>query len=135
MNHSRIKQSATAIAICASVAAVVGIATGAAAPSKSGSGSNSNRAVPFAAPIGPPPGGPLGGVIVGHSAGAKFHGARPFGGPPVHSEMVVPNKAGDGFETITQDSGTVKSVSGNQSDDRRGHREGDLQDRDPRHPQ
>jgi hypothetical protein len=35
-----------------------------------------------------------------------------IGGPPVHGVEVVPNKAGDGFETVTHDSGTVKSVSG-----------------------
>ena len=31
---------------------------------------------------------------------------------PVHAVQVVPNKAGDGFDTVTEDSGTVKSVSG-----------------------
>jgi hypothetical protein len=35
-----------------------------------------------------------------------------FGGAPVHSVQIVANKAGDGFDTVTQDSGTVKSVSG-----------------------
>jgi hypothetical protein len=34
------------------------------------------------------------------------------GGPPVHAVQIVPNKAGDGFDTVTQDSGTVKSLSG-----------------------
>jgi hypothetical protein len=33
-------------------------------------------------------------------------------GPPVHAVEIVPNKAGDGFDTVTQDSGTAKSVSG-----------------------
>ena len=36
------------------------------------------------------------------------------GGPPVHSESVVPNEDGDGFETVTSDSGKVKSVSGSE---------------------
>jgi len=36
------------------------------------------------------------------------------GGPVVHGEVVVPNQAGNGFETVTLDSGTVKSVSGDQ---------------------
>lgn len=36
------------------------------------------------------------------------------GGPPVHSEAVVPNRAGDKFITVTTDAGTVKSVSGDQ---------------------
>jgi len=40
-----------------------------------------------------------------------FHGGP--GGPGVHSETVVPNKAGDGFITVTSDAGTVKSISGN----------------------
>ena len=41
-------------------------------------------------------------------------GPGPLGGPPVHSEMVVPNKAGDGFITVTGDDGKVNSVSGSQ---------------------
>jgi hypothetical protein len=36
------------------------------------------------------------------------------GGPPVHAEAVVLNKAGTGFVTVTEDAGTVKSVSGDQ---------------------
>jgi hypothetical protein len=36
------------------------------------------------------------------------------GGPPVHAEAVVLNRAGTGFVTVTEDSGTVKSVSGDQ---------------------
>ena len=36
------------------------------------------------------------------------------GGPPVHAEAVVLNKAGTGFVTVTEDNGTVKSVSGDQ---------------------
>jgi hypothetical protein len=36
------------------------------------------------------------------------------GGPPVHAEVVVLNKAKDGFITVTNDSGTVESVSGDQ---------------------
>jgi len=34
------------------------------------------------------------------------------GGPAIHSVSVVVNKAGTGFDTVTQDSGTVQSVSG-----------------------
>jgi flavin-dependent dehydrogenase len=45
-----------------------------------------------------PPGGPF----------------RLGGGPPVHSESVVPNKARDGFITVTTDAGVVKSASGDQ---------------------
>jgi hypothetical protein len=35
-------------------------------------------------------------------------------GPPVHAEAVVPNRAGTGFVTVTEDAGTVESVSGDQ---------------------
>jgi hypothetical protein len=42
----------------------------------------------------------------------KFAFKIAIGGPPVHAVQIVPNKAGDGFDTVTQDSGTVKSVSG-----------------------
>ena len=40
-------------------------------------------------------------------------GGLRMGGPPVHETAVVLNKKGDGFITVTSDSGTVKSVSGN----------------------
>ena len=36
------------------------------------------------------------------------------GGPAVHAELVVPNSSGNGFETVTLDNGTVKSVDGDQ---------------------
>jgi hypothetical protein len=36
------------------------------------------------------------------------------GGPPVHAEVVALNKAGTGFVTVTEDNGTVKSVSDDQ---------------------
>jgi len=36
------------------------------------------------------------------------------GGPPVHAEVVVLNKAGSGFVTVTEDNGRVDSVSGDQ---------------------
>ena len=52
----------------------------------------------------------------GKSAQArKADGPRGMrGGPPVHAEAVVLNKAGTGFVTVTEDNGTVKSISGNQ---------------------
>jgi len=37
----------------------------------------------------------------------------PHGGPPVHSEEVVLNRAGTAFITETGDDGTVKSIAGN----------------------
>jgi hypothetical protein len=40
-------------------------------------------------------------------------GALGIGGPPVHEELVVPNSSG-GFETVTMDQGTFKSLSGSQ---------------------
>jgi len=36
-----------------------------------------------------------------------------FHGPPVHADAVVLNKAGNGFITVTEDSGKLKSVAGN----------------------
>jgi hypothetical protein len=123
MDRSRIKYTAAAALICASVAATIGIATGAAAPSSSSNSSNSNSnesaaddiaAAPFPAPpglrAGAPPGVRPGARVIFRSGGP----IREFGGPPVHSEMVVPTKSGEDFETITQDSGTVQSVSGDQ---------------------
>lgn len=35
-----------------------------------------------------------------------------MGGPPVHAQLVVLNRAGNAFITVTADHGTVKSVSG-----------------------
>jgi hypothetical protein len=113
MNRTRVRNAATAVAATASIAAVVGIATGAAAPSQKEKGSSSSGAV--VQPFPGPPGGPPRGTITfraGH--GPKGHPPLPFGGPPVHSEMVVPTKSGNDFETITQDSGKLQSVSGSQ---------------------
>jgi hypothetical protein len=120
MNRTRIKQTTAAIAACATVAAVVGIATGAAAPSNSNSNGNaSGPSFEYGTAVGPPPGGGFAtaGAIKGKGPRVAFRGPGgpgPLGGPPVHSEMVVPNKAGDGFITVTGDDGKVKSVSGSQ---------------------
>jgi hypothetical protein len=78
-------------AVCALVGAAAGIAGSAAAPSGHG-----------------------------HKAQARHGGGPPgpfgmrIGGPPVHSEAVVPNAAGDGFDTVTMDNGKFKSLSGDQ---------------------
>ena len=81
-------------ALCAVVGTGAGIAGGSAATSsKSKSSSKSARFSHFGRP-----GGPF----------------RLGGGPPVHSEAVVPNKAGDKFITVTTDAGKVKSVSGDE---------------------
>ena len=83
------RRALLAIAACALIGASIGMAgAGAATSSKSKSAStttrNANR----------PPGWMR-------------------GGPPVHAEEVRLNKAGDKFITVTEDSGTVKSISGN----------------------
>jgi hypothetical protein len=99
MRRIKLPQLGLVIAVCALVGALAGIAGSAAAPSKSSKKSaKATKAAPrvFRFRGGPPPGG---------------IGFR--GGPAVHSEAVVPNKAGDGFITVTSDAGTVKSVSGN----------------------
>jgi hypothetical protein len=124
MNRSRIKQTALAITATATVAALVGIATGAAAPSNGSSNGNPPRpSFEYGTAVGPGPGpGPgfaVAGAISGKGKGrvtfrAPEGGPGPIGGPPVHSEMVVPNKSGNGFITVTGDDGKVNSVSGNQ---------------------
>ena len=92
MTHSRMRKIGAAAA-CAAVGAIAGIAGSAAAPA------NSTKARGVATAVAGMP-APPGAVIF------------KLGGPAVHSVEIVPNKAGDGFETVTQDSGTVKSVSG-----------------------
>jgi hypothetical protein len=90
MKSNRLIRTVTIGALCAVVGAGAGIAGSSAATSsksKSAQASNERR-----------PGGPF----------------RFAGGPPVHSEAVVPNKAGDAFITVTTDTGKVKSVSGDQ---------------------
>jgi hypothetical protein len=123
MIRSRFTQIGVAAAICATTAATIGIASGAAAPSKNATRSGApGRGLSGAAERGLIPGPPPPGASFqrGTMSGAKL--PRPpkgapvllFGGPPLHSEMVVPNKAGDDFITITQDNGKVESVSSDQ---------------------
>ncbi len=101
MTHSWRFKSAAAVGACAVVGAIGGIAAGAAAPShngregKNGPDAQSRCPAPSAIGMGGPP-------------MAMFA----FEGPPVHAVQIVPNQAGDGFDTVTEDSGTVKSVSG-----------------------
>jgi len=99
MRRIKLPQLGVVIVVCALVGALAGIAGSAAAPSKSSKKSSKaakaakqRQALRF--------------------RGGPGHGPGP-GGPGVHSEMVVPNKAGDGFITVTADAGKVKSVSGN----------------------
>jgi hypothetical protein len=94
MRRIKLPQLAIVIVVCALVGALAGIAGSAAAPSKNSkkSSATATRAFPR------------------HAGGfGFFHGP---GGPGVHSESVVPNKAGNGFITVTSDAGTVKSISG-----------------------
>jgi hypothetical protein len=81
------------VVLCAAVGAAAGIAGTAASP-KHGAQGTTVRTHGFRH-FGPGPG----------------HGR--FGGPPVHVEAVVLNRAGDKFITLTEDSGKLKSVSGN----------------------
>lgn len=81
-------------ALCAAVGAAGGIAGTTAATSKHKK--HGSRQSTTARPA---PGRPFG----------DHHG---FGGPPVHVEAVVLDKAGTNWITMTEDNGTVKSVSG-----------------------
>jgi hypothetical protein len=92
MHSKRFVRTVTIGALCAAVGTAAGIA-GSSADTSSKSASKSARASNAGRP-----GGPF----------------RFAGGPPVHSEAVVPNKAGDKFITVTTDTGTVKSISGDQ---------------------
>jgi hypothetical protein len=90
MKSNRLTRTVMIGALCAVVGTGAGIAGSSAATSsksKSARASHAGR-----------PGGPF----------------RLAGGPPVHSEAVVPNKAGDKFITVTTDAGKVKSVSGDE---------------------
>jgi hypothetical protein len=83
----RLVRLGAVVGLCALAGAAAGIAGSAAAPSsKAKKGSTSGRE----------------------------HHLRGFGrhGPPVHADAVVLNKAGNGFITQTEDTGKVKSVSG-----------------------
>lgn len=93
MIHSRLKRVGAAAA-CVAVGTLAGIASSAAAPGRSSS--KATRAGTTVAGVPAPP-------------GAVF---SKLGGPAVHSVEIVSNRAGDGFDTVTQDSGTVKSVAG-----------------------
>jgi hypothetical protein len=98
MTHSRLLKTAGTAGACAAVGVIAGIAGSAAAPANS-----SSR----------PPGIPSGTVTTRLLAppGVAFFklGA---GGPAVHAVQIVPNRTGDGFDTVTQDAGIVKAVSG-----------------------
>jgi hypothetical protein len=91
MKRSTLKRVVPVAGVCALAGAGAGIAGSAAAPS-------SGRNAPQGA-----------GVWSAHSGpDHRFL----LGGPPVHDQAVVLNKAGNGFITVTRDHGKVKSISG-----------------------
>jgi hypothetical protein len=96
MRRIKLPQLGIVIVVCALVGALAGIAGSAAAPSKSSS-KKSGKTFRFA---------PRAGML-------RHAGPGGPGGPAVHAEAVVPNKAGNGFTTVTSDGGTIKSISGN----------------------
>lgn len=82
--------------ICALIGALAGIAGSAAAPAKSKTKAAQKRA--HAKHF---------GLRMGPGAPGMEHG-----GPPVHAEMVVPNKNGDGFDRVTIDAGKIRTIDG-----------------------
>jgi hypothetical protein len=98
MRRSTLTKAGIIAGVCVVVGALGGIAGSAAAPSSNGhsaqSTTNTNGPDRHFGP------GPAFGML--------------GGGPPVHAELVVPNKDGSGFETVTMDDGTFKSLSGDQ---------------------
>jgi hypothetical protein len=106
MTHSRLVKRAATAGACVMVGTCAGIAGSAASPAKSSASAKSTKARRSAAAGAtqttqtmPAPAG-----VVAFKLG--------FGGPPVHGVETVANKAGDGFDTVTLDSGTVSAVSG-----------------------
>lgn len=103
MTYSKFVKRAATAGVCVGVGAVAGIAGSAAAPTRPSKSPRSaavryvgGRAAGTALPVAP-------GIVM-LAAGSVQQ--------PVHGVEVVPNKGGDGFDTVTDDSGTVKSVSG-----------------------
>jgi hypothetical protein len=101
MKDKRLRYTLMAV-VCVAIGAMAGIASGSAAGThQKAHASASKTPAPGTNGQGPGPGGP--GM-----------GGPGMGGPPIHSVSVVPNKEGTGFDTLTIDSGTVQSVSGQQ---------------------
>lgn len=95
--HLKLKtRTGVTIAVCAALGAAGGIVGSMAAPAKHRAKASQSTTTTTTA-----------------KKGGRRFGGRDRGGPPVHSEAVVLNKAGTAFITATEDSGTVKSVSGN----------------------
>src|SRR3954447_17401676 len=99
MKQSTWLKTGAVVAACAVAGAGAGIAGSAAARSKKN--------------------GPRQGTGTTTTPDGDHHGGpggpgRHFGGAPAHAGAGRLNKAGDGFITVTEDSGTVDSVSGDQ---------------------
>jgi hypothetical protein len=108
MKGSPLRRMSMVIAVCAFAGALAGIAGSAAAPSKATQAQKAKaKALKKHAKAQfrtgrRGPGGP--GFFGGHGGP---------GGGPVHSEAVVPNADGTGFDTITEDAGKLTTVDGN----------------------
>jgi hypothetical protein len=106
MNSKGWKRVGLIVLVCAVAGALAGIAGSAAAPSSSKSSADAAAAAK-ARHFG-----------LRMRAFKRFGPALAFGpggeigGPPVHAQVVVPNANGDGFDTVTMDSGKLKSIDG-----------------------
>jgi hypothetical protein len=105
MKQSGLKRASAVVGICALVGALAGIAGSAAAPSKPKAQKKANTQKSANARRHGLRGGPGGPGL--------FRGPGGPGGAPVHSESVVPNADGTGFDTITTDGGKLTAVDGN----------------------
>jgi hypothetical protein len=110
VRQSGLKRVSAVVVICALIGALAGIAGSAAAPSKSSKATQAQKKAKAKAQrkaakraLRHGPGGPR----------MFFGGPGGPGGGPVHSEAVVPNADGTGFDTVTSDSGKLTSVDGN----------------------
>jgi hypothetical protein len=101
MKQSGLRRIGVVVVICAFAGALAGIAGSAAAPSKSNATKAQKKAKAQR-------------QARRAQGTARFFGGGPMGpgGGPVHSESVVPNADGTGFDTITTDGGTLTSVDG-----------------------
>jgi hypothetical protein len=109
MERPTIMRTVAVGATCALVGAAAGIAGSSAATNHATKGrvghSARSGAVKCGMAIGP------GGIAIGPGFMIGVPGEA--AGPPVHSELVVPNEKG-GFDTVTMDRGTFSALSGEQ---------------------
>src|SRR3954471_24214003 len=113
MKGPQLKRMTIVIAVCALVGALAGIAGSAAAPSSSKSAKAQKKAAAKQKAVAKQK------AIARHKARALKRAFRGGPGPgprfmggPVHATAVIPNQDGTGFDTITTDAGTLKSVDG-----------------------